>query len=641
MTNTTADLTTELKRERLAFQAFLENLSTRRPSELVLIQPPLVPKSLFDVKTARRGGYYNFPPAGLLYVATAARAALPELEVHVIDLNHELLKASREEDFRYDIWQDLIREVLATCKAPHVGVSFMFGTTKPCFEELTRWLRTEFPQAPILVGGVQATYDHVDILSDGNHGQRTGVADIVFRKEGELQIQQYLKACAEEGPFELPIGAAILHEGEVVRLGEPDEDVPMDWDVRAAYDLIEIKDYGDYGCLGAFSHYIGRDKPFATVLGNRGCRARCTFCTVRNFNGFGIRQRTVQNVIDEIKHLVEEKGISYIDWLDDDLLWDPKRTVELFKGLAEQVPGLEWTASNGLIAVAIDEEIMEWMVRSGLQAFKIGIESGNAKMLKQVKKPTTKPKLRKKRELFARYPKVFVSPNFIIGFPEETFAQMLDSFDFARELSWDWSSFYICQPLKGTEIFDAFESLGDDRCIEEGYSKTINPGRAAERGEFGYQFNKEEQLRTGWDIFEIPLDATPDLEQQKEIWFAFNLVANFLDNPCLRPGGYPQKLVRWLEAIHAGYPYDASMAAALSRAYSVLEDGPQEAAYREKFLALCADSTYWQGRVAQFPELLLLAGVSEAPEWFAGEIPTTCVRQLPTRPRPLPGAKAS
>ena len=49
---------------------------------------------------------------------------------------------------------------------------------------------------------------------------------------------------------------------------------------------------------------------------------------------------------------------------------------------------------------------------------------------------------------------------FIIGFPDETFGQMMDSYDLAVELASDWASFYICQPLKGTEMFSAFQSLG-------------------------------------------------------------------------------------------------------------------------------------------------------------------------------------
>lgn len=600
------------------FGDLLDRLRIARPTELILIQPSLVPEEMFNVATARAGGYFNYPPVGLLYIAAVAREVCPAMKVRIIDLNHELLKLSHDDAFGYRVWQDILRDAISGCSAPVLGLSFMFGTTKACFKAVSEFLRAEFPRAPILVGGVQATYDFEEIL-------RENLCDVVFRKEGEVPFEAFLRSCAAGHPSHLPDGIAFLtREGSIFELGTPKANAPVDWNIADVYDLIEVESYHKYGSLGAFSRYIGADKPFATALSLRGCRARCTFCTVRDFNGFGLRSRAVQSVIDEIKFLVEKKGIRYLDWLDDDLLWDPKRAVELFRGLAEQVPNLEWTAQNGLIAVAIDEEVMEWMVRSGLKAFKIGIESGNDKMLKVIKKPTTKPKLREKRKLFQKYPEVFVGANFIIGFPNETFAQMMDSFNFATELRYDWSSFFICQPLKGTDMYTAFESLGDARTHEESYLKMPNPARQTERGEFGYRFDSDRmEARKGWDVFSIPVDAVPTLEQQKEIWFAFNFVCNFLRNQNFEPGGNPGKIVRWLESLRTGYPHDASMVATLSHAYRLCGDVAQADGNRDRFLDIIASSAYWQERVEQFPEMFFLAGVSQPPRWYRGPMPTS------------------
>lgn len=609
--------------QRAIFQGFIDRLSIKRPKELVLIQPALVPERFFDVTTARRGGYYNFPPVGLLYLAAAAREIDPELSIHIIDVNHEILKAAHRDNFQYGEWRDLVAGVLDGCEAPHIGMSYMFGTTKPCFIEIASFIRENNPEVPLLTGGVQATYDYEEILKDG-------LSDLVVRKEGEVQLQNILRSCITGQADHVPTGAALVHSDEVVELGVPPTNVPMDWDIQPTYQLIDIDSYHYYGGLGAFSRYMGEDKRYATVLSTRGCRARCTFCTVRDFNGFGLRQRTVQHVIDEIKFLIEHRGVRYIDWLDDDLLWDPARTEALFRGLAEQVPGLEWTASNGLIAVAVTEEIMKWMVKSGLKAFKIGVESGNDKMLKVIKKPATKPKLREKRKLFAKYPEVLFSANFIIGFPNETFGEMIDTYNFAGELECDWASFYICQPLKGTEIFSSFQALGDDRCEEERYDKTINPGRSAERGEFGYRFAAvENEIKIGWEVFDIPRDAMPGIDQQKEIWFTFNFVCNFLYNPNFRLGSNLGKIIRWIEAIRAGYPYDASMVAALAHAYRLAGEVERFGELRDRFHTLSDQSDYWQQRVHQFPEMLLLAGVEVAPSWFTGVVPTEITRTIP------------
>ena len=590
-----------LGQEQEAFGRFLASLKVPVPRQLVLVNPPAVPEEYFDVTRAKNGAYFCYPPLGLLSIAAVAKEVDPLIDVRVLDLNYEVLRHSQSDDFSYDIWKEMLSDALRGCTAPHVGVTYMFGTGKAPYIEVTSFIRENFPDAPILSGGVQATYDHKEILDDN-------LCDLVFRHEGELQFKAFLESCIAGSPVSLPWGCAFRQDGQSQQLGESLKDVPMDWDLRPFYSQLDIKNYHKYGATG-FSNYTGKEIPFATVLTNRGCRARCTFCTVRDFNGFGVRQRPVDSVVEEIKFLVEDKGIEQIDFIDDDLTWNPNRALDLFKGIAQEIPDLKWTSTNGLIAASITDEMMYWMVESGVKAFAIGIESGNDKMLHLIKKPTTKPKLREKRELFKQYPQVYVSANFIVGFPNETFAEMMDSFNFAAELKWDWCTWNVCQPLKGTDQFSAFKELGDDRCDEESYSKTLNPGRSAPGTDLDSLFRGgQEGIRTGKDVFNIPYDVIPSSDQLKEIWFTFNLVTNFLENMNFGPGGNPTKLAQWLETIHTGYPRDASMCAALVKAHAMLGNRERSAFYRERFDSLLTESAYWQRRIREFPELLEMAG---------------------------------
>jgi hypothetical protein len=605
-----------------AFEKFLAMWAATPVTDVLFINPHLVPVENFDHATARKKGYYAFPPIGLLYLAAAVKDlervsdGAPSINVQVLDLNFELLRAAQNDSFEYDCWKNIVRSrvdalISPDSPLPVIGISNMFGTTSSIFKEIAQLLRTEYPQLLLTSGGVQSTYDFREIL-------REGLSDIVFRKEGELQVQRLL-ACMNGRSNELPWGLAFKVDDTIYELpADSSTDVAWDRDISQFYDLIPTHEYSAIGSLSALSRFIGSEKPYATVLTSRGCRARCTFCTVRDFNGFGVRQRSVRSVVDEIKHLVREHGIQQIDWLDDDLLWNEKRAIELFRLLSEEVPNIEWSSSNGLIAVSLSDELMHWMTRSGLRAFKIGIESGNEEMLNRIKKPTTLGALREKRKLLAKYPQVFISPNFIIGFPGETFGQMLDTFNFACELQWDWASFFICQPLKGTEMFSAFCELGDERCAEETFSKTPNPGRSMIKGEFTSAGCAT--IARGHDIFNLPLDLVPDKDQLKEIWFAFNFNANFIRNVNFesdtRFGITPnsQKLVRWLEAIHDAYPHDASMAAALVKGYTILNDKPMAEYYRNRFDTILRNSPYWRTRVAEFPELLEMAQIEEAME---------------------------
>jgi hypothetical protein len=141
----------------------------------------------------------------------------------------------------------------------------------------------------------------------------------------------------------------------------------------------------------------------------------------------------------------------------------------------------------------------------------------------------------------------------------------------------------------------------------------LNPGRSASRGEFGYHFKpgQERPILSGRDIFKLDPAAVPDSEQLKEIWFTFNLVANFINQANFQTGGNPAKIVRWFESIAHAYPYDASMAAALARGYRMLGDEGRFASNHEKFHSIVRESSYWRRRLQEFPELERLASGEE------------------------------
>ena len=561
-----------------------------------------VPKSVFDVTVARKCGYFNYPPMGLVYIAAVANQVAPGIKIRILDLNHETLKRAEESSFSYDDWKHSINNLIQTSQKPLIGISCMFSVNTEMAVDIAQHIRQNFPYIPLLGGGVQATYDYDKMLLDWGF-------DFVFRKESEVQFSLFLKNLLWKDLTHVPEGVAFSSKEKIFTLGEPPAEVPVNTDINEQYSLLPIEEYHKHGALAVFSRYNGKEKPYATVLTNRGCRAYCTFCTVRDFNGKGIRAREVEDIINELK-LLWKKGIRQIDWLDDDFLWDKERVLLLLKRMTEEVPDMEWISNNGLIAAAINEENMEWMVRSGLKALKVGIESGNDKMLKTIKKPTSKRKLLAVSKLFQKYPQVFYSGNFIVGFPNETFAEMMDSYLFAKQLNWDWASFYICQPLKGTEMYSVFRDVQDDRVLNDGSGKAINPGRLATRGEFGIKNEKEaNSLYRGREVFNIPMDSIPQMDQLNEIWFTFNLDVNFINNPNFLPGGNIDKIIRWFESIHSGYPHDASMIAGLIKAYRMQGDQKQIQNYQKKFKAILDQSSYWTRRVDEFPEILVMAGM--------------------------------
>ena len=81
--------------------------------------------------------------------------------------------------------------------------------------------------------------------------------------------------------------------------------------------MVDIKNYYKHGILSA-AQTVAYDTPLATMQTVRGCTARCTFCSVRNFNGFGVRTHSPDRVLKEIEILYKKFGIKHIDFVDDD-----------------------------------------------------------------------------------------------------------------------------------------------------------------------------------------------------------------------------------------------------------------------------------------------------------------------------------
>ena len=68
--------------------------------------------------------------------------------------------------------------------------------------------------------------------------------------------------------------------------------------------------------------------------------------------------------------------------------------------------------------------------------------------------------------------------------------------------------------------------------------------------------------------------------------------------------GNLEKISRWFESIYAGYPFDASMAAALAKSYKMMNKQERSIHYKNRFHEILKESGYWQNRVKEFPEIL-------------------------------------
>ena len=98
----------------------------------------------------------------------------------------------------------------------------------------------------------------------------------------------------------------------------------------------------------------------------------------------------------------------------------------------------QWDATNGLIAASCDEDVVAAMAASGCIAVNIGMESGNPKILRQIRKPGTIDSFLRAAEVFRKFENIHACVLLMLGFPGETLRMIQDTINVARQMDLDW-----------------------------------------------------------------------------------------------------------------------------------------------------------------------------------------------------------
>ncbi|MBF0192934.1 MAG: B12-binding domain-containing radical SAM protein [Magnetococcales bacterium] len=558
--------------------------------KLLLVQTPQIDFKTFDPNIAKKKGYYNYPPTGLQYLYESIKDL--GIEVRILNLNLEILRRCHESPhFDHSQWMDILTTELESYQPSIVGVSCMFDVGIDAMLDIFKLLKKENNRI-VIAGGLIPTHEWQTLL-------KRKLCHFVVEGEGENKLP-FLLSNLFNWQTEKEVPGVHFNLGDIPGESQgPKDVVEFDFDLIESYSQISVEEHYKYGSLNPFGRMAGiDDAPFSAIQLHRGCRAVCTFCSVHGLMGKGVRRRKVATVIDEMAFLIEKKGVKHFEWLDDDLLFYKKEFQALLQIIIDKKWNITWSANNGLIVAAIDEKTMALIKDSGCIGIKLGFESGNQEMLRNVQKPGgTLEKYNKACKILSRYPEVFTGANIIVGFPDEYFFQMMDSFLFYLQSGTDWGAFNTCQTVRGASAFSDFGSYFDAQMEGGGTNvKNFNPARREVSGEVDLKVT----ILSGYDIFSIDPKSQPSEEQIQEIWFTFNLLGNFIFNKNLKANGRVQNFIGWVEMAQIPYQTNPYMALFLGLAHQIAERPKIALEYLGKTREVLAKNRYWQGRFAAF-----------------------------------------
>ncbi|MBI3463265.1 MAG: B12-binding domain-containing radical SAM protein [Planctomycetes bacterium] len=190
-----------------------------------------------------------------------------------------------------------------------------------------------------------------------------------------------------------------------------------------------------------------RYAPVALVQYGRGCKYNCNFCSIRAFYGTVLRQRSVAEVIDEIKRC----GSRTIFLVDDNIFVDIPRAVELFEAL---IPlRIAWSCQVS-IDIAHEPALVRLMARSGCINALVGFESLNRDNLVQMRKAWNL-----KYHDYETSIRVFqqagimIYGTFVFGYDHDTPASFDEAVAFAIRNKFYLANFNPLTPTPGADLY--------------------------------------------------------------------------------------------------------------------------------------------------------------------------------------------
>ena len=511
------------------FDNLIEKLfNNKKIEKVLLINPPDIDKDVFNFESANRGRNMNYPPYGLGLLSS--HLELINIQNEFLNLNHIILSLAEStksiNDFHFE--KIILEQTLGkieTFKPDIIVVTCMFSQTHKSLIDIINVIRSKY-KIPIAIGGVHVTGSmSVDKTRKTFTKDIKGV-DFIFLNESEVSFREFIKYINHrENEQNLTQFIAIDHDNYILfeeRLTPTGEDL----NINPNHKKMFSGEIATVGKIGGFFSLLPKQKKLSTILSNRGCRAQCTFCSVRSFNGVGVRRRTVDSVIEELKILKFEHGIDHVMWLDDDFLYNRKESLMLFNEMVKNKLDMTFDNTNGVIAASCTEELMDAAAAAGCIGLTVGMESGNRDILRSVRKPGTVENFLRAGEVLNKIEQINARVFLMIGFPNETFSQIKDTIDVSTTMNLDWYNITILQPLPNTVIFDQMLSdglIGDISFSDMGYNSGTHGNKVNKSG-----MNTDPLSVDFKNAFsDKMLDEVPNRSDLDNVWAYMNYHLNF------------------------------------------------------------------------------------------------------------------
>lgn len=201
--------------------------------------------------------------------------------------------------------------------------------------------------------------------------------------------------------------------------------------------------------------------PVHFVETTRGCPFNCEFCSVTSSFGGKFRNRSIDDIEQEIRNMKPFPGRftwqNLVFFNDDNIMSSKRHARDL---LTRMIPyRLDWLGQTS-VDMAQDDEILSLCKKSGCMGLLVGFESLSADTLKSVNKGVNKPK--QYIDIVKRMHDhgIGVKGSFIFGFDTDDEGVFERTVEFAEKAKIDVVYYSILTPYPGTTLYDQMSREG-------------------------------------------------------------------------------------------------------------------------------------------------------------------------------------
>lgn len=358
------------------------------------------------------------PPLGILYLATyLQKNGFP---CHICDLSGVL-----EKDWK---------EYLVS------GDVFAFSTYSVTYRRtlnIRDMAKKLNPKALTIAGGPHVTAMPQECQND---------FDVIICHEAEIALVELMQAIQKGG--DIPKIIAGTPMGNLDKLPFPD------------YTLVDLTSY-TRTVEGA---------PSISLISSRGCPFKCPYCNSRVFMRGELRFRTAENVVAEMKQLMDIYNTKTFRFSDDLFTFSPKRVSEMCNAIKRLNVRYRVFARS----CSITQEAALKLYESGCRHIALGIESMSDRMLQILDKKTTAEINRHALEN-AKAAGLKVRIYMLVGFPGETEELFEESLKNILACDFDEFIVYPFIPYPGTAVWHDPEKYG--ATLDRDFSKYVQIGK--------------------------------------------------------------------------------------------------------------------------------------------------------------------